>query len=381
MVQVKHLHVCALVPAHNEQETIKKTLETLANQTYPLWKIILACDNCTDNTEAIASTMTSSIPQLRIIKTLNNPYKKAGALNQAREDALIQESGECDGTQIDLFLQMDADTVLYPNVVEMGVAEFLKEGSEELGGVGSRFFVAKPVEKTSFLGNILWHYQTIEYNLADADRVEGVNKPVRVLAGACCIYRRCVLDKVAALHPKIDNIAQVWEVDNIVEDLGVTNDVRAMGYETLCCHNMITVTHVPPTFRSYIAQRERWYLGTILELVKRGFKKYTTKDIMTHAFGILMIITRIWFYNLILYNILTHIPFTFNAFTLSVGITVPIATILYNWHRSMYLRVHRCKLHLFMYFSFFPMELYSILRDILMIRAYYLATFRKRHKW
>ena len=73
-----HVEVVCLVPAHNEEEQIAATIESLLAQTIPV-KIIVSADNCTDRTVEIAR----SYPGVIVRQTVENSHKKAGALNQA----------------------------------------------------------------------------------------------------------------------------------------------------------------------------------------------------------------------------------------------------------------------------------------------------------
>ena len=72
------VEVVCLVPAHNEEEQIAATIDSLIAQTIPV-KIIVSADNCTDRTVEIAR----SYPGVIVRKTVDNKARKAGALNQA----------------------------------------------------------------------------------------------------------------------------------------------------------------------------------------------------------------------------------------------------------------------------------------------------------
>ena len=43
-----------IIPAHNSAEYIRNALDSIACQTYRDYELIVVCDDCTDNTEAIA---------------------------------------------------------------------------------------------------------------------------------------------------------------------------------------------------------------------------------------------------------------------------------------------------------------------------------------
>ena len=70
--------IVALLPAHNEAESIAATLRALKAQTRVSDLVIVICDNCTDATAQIARADGATV-----WNTSGNTRKKAGALNYA----------------------------------------------------------------------------------------------------------------------------------------------------------------------------------------------------------------------------------------------------------------------------------------------------------
>ncbi|GAC1436479.1 MAG: hypothetical protein PVS3B3_30680 [Ktedonobacteraceae bacterium] len=363
--------VVVLVPAHNEEATIQRTVESLCNQTYPIQQIIVLCDNCTDRTEEVVKFMQRRNRRIKVTHTQGNTARKAGALNYGY--SLLDNN-------VDILVQMDADTVLSSNIIEMGVHEFEtapNAANFNLGGICSRFLVAKPIGKMSWLGWFLWHLQNIEYGFADADRIMMINQDARVLSGTCSMYRKNVLDEIAKMRPMFHGLPQVWDVQSIVEDYVLTNDVRALGYTTKCSYHMVNLTNVPESFKEYWKQRERWYSGTIDELRKRGMTHYTAADILAHAFGLFMTANRIIFYGLVIFLLVNHLGIQPNPLTF----LIPLVVYIYNVYRFKYVKVNRSWTEAVMVFTLIPLELYAILREVLMIRSYYLSFFKRKRGW
>lgn len=50
-----------IIPTHNAEGHIRKTLESIKNQTYKNYEIIVICDGCTDNTEDIVREYTDKV--------------------------------------------------------------------------------------------------------------------------------------------------------------------------------------------------------------------------------------------------------------------------------------------------------------------------------
>ena len=59
--------VSVLVPAHNCERTIARSLSSLAEQTFQDFEVILVLNNCDDNTETIDKKFSSNF-KLKIFK-------------------------------------------------------------------------------------------------------------------------------------------------------------------------------------------------------------------------------------------------------------------------------------------------------------------------
>ncbi len=93
--------VTVLIPAHNEEDKIAATLQSLQDHDDPPDRIIVVADNCTDRTADLARAAG-----VEVIASVGNTKKKAGALNQVLA-VILPELDENDTVMV-----MDADTVL-----------------------------------------------------------------------------------------------------------------------------------------------------------------------------------------------------------------------------------------------------------------------------
>ena len=114
--------IVALIPAHNEEESIERTIAALNAQTRPADRIIVIADNCTDETPALARASGAEV-----IVTQGNTHKKAGALNYALRRVLPGLEDD------DAILVQDADSYLDPDFVAVTAAK-LDEGYAAAGG-------------------------------------------------------------------------------------------------------------------------------------------------------------------------------------------------------------------------------------------------------
>ena len=50
-----------IIPAHNSQEYIRRGLETIRQQRFKDYELIIVCDACTDDTELVAKAYTEKV--------------------------------------------------------------------------------------------------------------------------------------------------------------------------------------------------------------------------------------------------------------------------------------------------------------------------------
>src|SRR4029450_12238973 len=72
--------IVVLIPAHNEEAQLGVALEAVLRQSRPGDRIIVVSDNSTDRTVQIARRRAHR--GVEVVETVNNTYRKAGALNQ-----------------------------------------------------------------------------------------------------------------------------------------------------------------------------------------------------------------------------------------------------------------------------------------------------------
>lgn len=65
-----------IIPAHNSEKYIEKALDSIRNQTYENYELIVVCDSCTDNTKAIAESFDAKT--LEVNFHCDGPTRNAG---------------------------------------------------------------------------------------------------------------------------------------------------------------------------------------------------------------------------------------------------------------------------------------------------------------
>lgn len=326
--------VVALVPAHNEQEQIAETIASLRVQSYPVARIVVIADNCTDRTAEVAAAAGADV-----YETIGNTAKKAGALNQGMRAV-------ASGCPADYLLQMDADTVLEPRFVENAVRELRED--ERLAGVCARF-LTKPCR-----GFLPW-LQRMEYERLDRHTAHRRHK-VHCLSGTATLLRYTVLPKAP------------WNEASLVEDYALTLDLLEQGWRVKRADEAIAWTETKPTLPQFWSQRLRWARGTLDELVRRGWGEHTRKNILAHVWAYFVVTLR-WLWLSLLLSSLVLGHFTFAWIWLC-----PLPIIIAERIRSVWPLGWKARL---LASTWLADETYQLLWEAYMVHALW-ASWRKR---
>ena len=247
--------VVALVPAHNEETQIEAAIESLRGQVSPPDLIVVCADNCTDRTAELAEAAGAIV-----FETVDNPHKKAGALNQVLELLLPLL---IDG---DAVLVMDADSILAPAFVSTA-KRHLRDG---VGGVGGVFTGRSG-------GGFVGMLQRNEYAryARDVARLKG---KVLVLTGTATLFSAKTLRHVAwaraeGLLP--GDTAQVYDTSVLTEDNELTLALLHLGYRVISPKECRLTTEVMESWTDLYRQRLRWKRGAIENLRTYGLTRVT----------------------------------------------------------------------------------------------------------
>ncbi|MGA4543977.1 glycosyltransferase family 2 protein [Uniformispora flossi] len=254
-VDVADMRITALVPAHNEEDQIGDTIDSLLAQQRPPERIIVIADNCRDRTIEIAHAKG-----VDVYETVENQHKKAGGLNQVL-DRLLPDLGP-----LDAVLVMDADSTLGP--------EFLGHGLERLAtgqwaGVGGTF-TGKPG------GGFVGMLQRNEYAryVRDVQRLQG---RALVLTGTATLFRAVALQEVveARRAKELPGSPQVYDTRVLTEDNELTLAILHLGLRIICPPKCTLETEVMLTWRDLFNQRLRWKRGALENLTDYGWTRVT----------------------------------------------------------------------------------------------------------
>ncbi len=177
--------VSIIMPLYNEEKHIKKCLDSLVAQTYPLdqteW--ILVDGNSTDKTVQIIEDYKKS--NMYPIILLHNPKRKTPyALNMA-----IQEAK---GKYI---IRLDAHSYFYPDYIEKCVHYLINKDVDNVGGIAE-------TEANSFIGKSIAKMISTKFGVGGSDfRIGYGNRYVDTVPFGA--FKREVFEKVGLFNTKL----------------------------------------------------------------------------------------------------------------------------------------------------------------------------------
>jgi cellulose synthase/poly-beta-1,6-N-acetylglucosamine synthase-like glycosyltransferase len=236
------MRIVALLPAHNEAALIQDAVSSLRSQVH---RVIVVCDNCSDDTEALARAAGAET-----FATVDNSALKAGALNQALRHL---------DDDWDAVLVMDADSVISHDFVE--TATRVLETEPEVGAVGGVFRGLPPRKFVEWLQDN--EYARYGRTIAQNDR------KVRVLTGTASVLRRAAVEQLQASR------GFVYNPNAITEDNELTLALKTLGWRLRSPYACEVRTELMPTFGLLRKQRLRWYQGALENLRQYGWTPVT----------------------------------------------------------------------------------------------------------
>ena len=163
-----------IIPAHNEADFIRLTLESLVSQTVLASKIVVVNDNSTDATAEIVSDFAKEYPFISLV----NKTSEAIHLPGSKVIQAFHKGFETIDDDYDIIVKLDADLILPLNYFETIIHHF--QSDDTVGMAGGFAYIEKNGE---------W----ILENLTDKDHIRGAFKAYR---------KACFID-IGGLKPEM----------------------------------------------------------------------------------------------------------------------------------------------------------------------------------
>jgi cellulose synthase/poly-beta-1,6-N-acetylglucosamine synthase-like glycosyltransferase len=248
--------VTAIIPAHNEELTLAATIACLREQSAPPDRVIIACDNCADDTEAVAR-----ISGADVYVTRDNRHMKAGALNYVLE--LIAPNMDV----TDVIMVFDADSVISPNFTAEALRRFNADPS--FGGL-SGIYRGKPG------GGLVGWSQRNEFARWGFDARQQDGKAI-CLSGTATAFTVGALRAVKTARQAgiLGGGDSFYATENFTEDFEMTQALLHLGYRIRNMMDVSIMTAIKPTWGELHTQRLRWNRGITETLLAYGVTRYT----------------------------------------------------------------------------------------------------------
>ncbi len=332
-----------LIAAHNEEQCIVATLQSVVAQSRQADRIVVAADNCTDNTVALAK----SVKGVTVFETKNNVARKPGALNQAWRRYC---------KKAELVVCIDADTILEATALVDWEAEF--HANAVLGGCSAKFTMLVSNEMTQ-REKLLVRLQRAEFSKW-TDMALRRARRTSVLAGTACCLNNDALREVIERRPLRGGPRPVedgpWVTTSMVEDFELTYRMRELGWETKVSGTVRAYTDAMTDVASLWAQRMKWQTGTVEDLLDFGFNRRTAQDWWQQAQGMIAVAIRlIWLVMLIA-------AVSLGRFHLQMWWLLPTVLFLANDFKQSLRIPNRDNADVLVAASMIPQELFAYMR-------------------
>ena len=261
--------VTVLIPAHNEQRGIIRTIETVAHSTYKNIAIVVIDDGSSDRTSRLVRSYIAersakvnsrfATRQGRVIREYFRPAAgippiclltrpvnggKAAGLNYALKHT-VREG---------LVMTLDADSMLEPEAIASAVRYFR---DPRVVGVAANVRI---LEQHTLLGmlqkfeHMIGYRSKKFYTLANAEFIVG---------GVASTYRYETMRAVG-----------FYDTDTATEDIGLSMKIVAQGnreQRIIYAADVVAGTEGVQSFRALLKQRYRWKMGSLQNLFKHSF--------------------------------------------------------------------------------------------------------------
>ncbi len=225
--------VSIMIPAHNEESVISKTVETVLKLDYPNFEVILIDDRSSDNTASVMKDLESKYPEkIRVLIRKQGAFPgKSAVLN----DALLLSEAEA-------VLVLDADATMESDFLTNLVYAL---EPKDVGAVQARKIVRN--KNINILTRCQNNEMTIDtYFQVSRDAVKGAVE----LRGNGELIKRTALDDIGG-----------WNNYTITDDLDMSTRLHIKGWDVRFCPDTIVyeegIMYLTPLYR----QRRRWLEG------------------------------------------------------------------------------------------------------------------------
>jgi len=377
--------VSVVIPAHNEAQVIRRTLDSVLASSYSNFEIIVVDDGSSDKTAQIVRNYIKRVKktsQLRVWsyftaggrasskqrRRIRSPHNKCrikviSQRNQGKAAAM--NNAIKNHVRGQLIMCLDADSILHPQAIENSVKYFK---DYHIIGVAANVRV---IESKTTLGKLqrfehLIGYRSKKfYSLANCEFIVG---------GVASTYRKSVIKKV-----------QFYDNDTMTEDIGLSLKIVAQKgnrkHRVMYAPDVVALTEGVQTFNDLLKQRYRWKMGNLQNLFKyrsligRYDPKQYSRALTMYRLPMALLSEVLLILEPLLLGYIIYLSITYKTFGILIGayLTITLYTMSVFWpdeHLSVAEKLKMSLSALWIYALFYVMDVVQIYAVFKSLRLY-----------
>jgi len=257
--------VFVVIPAHNEEALIARSVEGMRAQTYPNLHFIFVLDRCTDRTADRVREAIGADDRFTVESIQECPSDWAGKCNAARTGARVAMAA---GAEYLLFT--DADVLFDPQLVQSAVALALREESDLLSALStltSKSWEELVVQPVASLNLVRMH---------PTDLVNRAINPRAFANGQFMLFTRAIYEAIGG-HDAVS--------DDLLEDIAFARLVKSNGGRGIMVNSdrMLVVS----MYDSLSSMREGWK-RIFIEVARRRPRRLIHWGVRSLGVGLFM---------------------------------------------------------------------------------------------
>jgi cellulose synthase/poly-beta-1,6-N-acetylglucosamine synthase-like glycosyltransferase len=229
--------VSIIIPAYNEEDCLRKTVESAASLEYPKGKfeILIINDGSRDKTEKIGRELEKEFSNVLFFS------KENGGKGSALNFGIKRAKGE-------IIISFDSDSFVRSDALKNLLPYFTDK----------KVMCVTPAMKVYKPRRTLQRVQAMEYDLGIFLRKVFSNMDsIHVTPGPFSAYRKVFFEKHGGYDEK-----------NITEDMEIAMRIQSLNYKIKNSPKSVVYTIAPKSLFDTTRQRKRWYYGMIFNLSK-----------------------------------------------------------------------------------------------------------------
>ncbi len=234
--------VSVIIPAHNEETVIERCLDSVRSNTYRKVEVIVHNDHSSDDTAKVVRAYQQAYPKfnLRLISRRHQVGKASGlnyAIKRYAKGSLI--------------MALDADSMLQRRAI-MRTSLYFRD--EKVAGVAAN---VRLMDEPTILGLLQKFEHMAGYR---SKKFYSMTNSEYIIGGVASTYRSDIMHQV-----------NLYDTDTMTEDIGLSMKVVELGNrrnKIVYAADVVAMTEGVQTFKQLLAQRYRWKMGGLQNLLK-----------------------------------------------------------------------------------------------------------------